>query len=170
MSQAVQSYFYPRRTQALEARKPAWQMQTSGTTGFTRFNHFDIRGDYNISSRDVIFWTLQLAPHAARLHRCLSSACGAAAPNVQRRLLLESHHLAGGRERIPLRATFHVNPYQSDVVGSDLIKQFGIQGIATVGVHNAPDFDINGVTSADLDAAGDSCTTIRKPIWNGPTT
>src|SRR5690349_19948310 len=52
-------------------------------------------------------------------------------------------------------ATYHVNPYYADVSGSDLIKQFGIQGISTTGVHNSPIFDITGGSSLDLDAADD---------------
>ena len=36
------------------------------------------------------------------------------------------------------------------------MQQFGIKGISTAGIYNAPIFQITGVTSIDLDAADDS--------------
>jgi hypothetical protein len=157
VSQAAQAYFYPLPNAGPPgAQSSNWQKQTSGTTGFTRFDHFDLRGDYNISNRDSIFarfswrhmpldYTDVYPLHVVQLRRTWSGVfswndtISPAAVNEFR-----------------FGATFHVNPYQSDVVGSDLIKQFGIQGITTVGIHNAPDFDITGVSAADLDSAGDA--------------
>jgi hypothetical protein len=42
--------------------------------------------------------------------------------------------------------TFHNNHYTANVVGSDLIQQFGIQGVQTLGQKTAPYFNITGVT------------------------
>ena len=157
VSQAAQSYFYPLPNAGPPgAQASNWQMQTSGTTGFTRFNHFDVRGDYNIRNQDAIFgrfswrhmpldYTDVYPLHVVQLRRTFSG------------VFSWNHTLSPAAvNEFRFGATFHVNPYQSDVVGSDLIKQFGIQGISTTGIHNAPDFDINGVSAADLDAAGDS--------------
>lgn len=46
------------------------------------------------------------------------------------------------------------NIYFPVTIGSDLIQQFGIQGVSVKGIHNVPAFDITGVTSIDMDAAG----------------
>ncbi len=157
VSQKVQDYFYPvPNTGAPGALSSNWQAQYPGTTGFTHYDHFDIRGDYNISSRDVIFarvswrrmplnYTDVYPLHETQLRRTKSGVfswndtISPAAVNEFR-----------------FGATFHVNPYFIDAVGSDLIRQFGIQGISTTGVHNAPIFQITGVSAVDLDAASDS--------------
>ncbi|MGH9667801.1 MAG: TonB-dependent receptor domain-containing protein, partial [Bryobacteraceae bacterium] len=157
VSQAVQNFFYPLpNSGAPGAVSSNWQMQTSGTTGFTRFNHFDGRADYNIDSRDMVFgrfswrhmpldYTDVYPLHEVQLRRTWSA------------VLSWTHTLSPAAvNEFRSGATFHVNPYQIDLVGSDMIRQFGIQGITATGIHNAPDFDINGVTSADLDAAGDA--------------
>ena len=157
VSQKAQDYYYPLpNTGAPGALSSNWQAQYPGTTGFTNYDHFDIRGDYNISSRDVIFvrvswrrmplnYTDVYPLHVVQLRRTKSG-------------VLSWNHTISPTAVNEFRfgATFHTNPYQSDVIGSDLVRQFGIQGISTVGVHNAPDFDITGVSSADLDTAGDS--------------
>ncbi len=157
VSLAAQSYYYPLPNFGPPGSlNNNFQQQESGTTGFTRFNHFDLRGDYNISNSDAIFarfswrhmpldYTDVYPLHVVQLRRTWSG-------------VFSWNHTINPSAVNEFRfgATFHVNPYQSDVVGSDLIKQFGIQGITTVGVHNAPDFDINGVSSADLDSAGDA--------------
>src|SRR5207247_9016192 len=52
--------------------------------------------------------------------------------------------------------TYHRNQYYLDVVGSDLIQRFGIQGITTTGVHDAPILRIDPVTYVDYDDFDDS--------------
>ena len=47
------------------------------------------------------------------------------------------------------------NLYYPYTIGSDVIKQAGIQGVTTTGIHNVPIFDITGVTSIDMDGACD---------------
>lgn len=47
------------------------------------------------------------------------------------------------------------NLYYPYAIGSDIIKSLGIQGVTTTGVHNVPIFDVNGITSIDMDAACD---------------
>jgi Carboxypeptidase regulatory-like domain/TonB dependent receptor len=46
--------------------------------------------------------------------------------------------------------------YYPTLIGSDLIQQLGIQGVTASNIHDVPIFDITGVTSIDMDAAGDS--------------
>ncbi|MCX6625853.1 MAG: TonB-dependent receptor, partial [Acidobacteria bacterium] len=164
VSQKAQDYYYPLpNTGAPGQVSSNWQAQYRGTTGFTIFDHFDIRGDYNISNRDTVFarvswrrmpleYTDVYPLHVTQLRR---SRSGVAA---------WTHTISPAAvNEFRFGATFHVNPYFADVVGSDLVKQFGIQGITTTGIHNAPGFTITGVSSADLDSAGDN-------FHNNPTT
>jgi hypothetical protein len=157
VSRNIQDYYYPLPNSGPPgAVSSNWQAQYHGTTGFTDYDHFDIRADYNINSRDTVFgrfswrrmpldYTDVYPLHVVQLRRTWSA------------VLSWNHTISSSAvNEFRFGATFHTNPYQSDVVGSDLIKQFGIQGITTVGVHNAPDVDITGVSNADLDAAGDS--------------
>lgn len=164
VSQKVQEYYYPLPNRgAAGALASNWQAQYHGTTGFTKFDHFDARADYNISSRDLVFarvswrrmpldYTDVYPLHVVQLRRSKSG-------------VLSWNHTISPTAVNEFRfgATFHVNPYQADVVGTDLVKQFGIQGVSDIPVHNAPNFNITGVSSADLDGAGDN-------LHNNPST
>jgi hypothetical protein len=157
VSQKIQDYFYPLpNTGSPGALSSNWQAQYPGTTGFTHYDHFDARIDYNISNRDFIFgrvswrrmpldYTDVYPLHETQLRRTRSGV-----------LSWNDTLSPSAVNEFRFGATFHVNPYYIDAVGSDLIKQFGIQGISTVGVHNAPIFQITGVSAVDLDAASDS--------------
>ena len=41
------------------------------------------------------------------------------------------------------------NYYYPDLVGSDILKQIGIQGVTTTGIHNVPALNITGITTTD---------------------
>ncbi|HYL37727.1 MAG TPA: TonB-dependent receptor [Bryobacteraceae bacterium] len=157
VSQKVQDFFYPLpNTGPVGALSNNWQAQYKGTTGFTHYDHFDARADYNISSSDMVFgrvswrrmpldYTDVYPLHETQLRRTKSG------------VVSWTHTITPAAvNEFRFGATFHVNPYFIDAVGSDLIKQFGIQGISTTGVHNAPIFNITGVSAVDLDAASDS--------------
>lgn len=157
VSRKIQDYFYPLPNSGPPgAQSSNWQVQLPGTTGFTRYDHFDARVDYNISSRDVVFGRISwrrlpldytdIYPlHVTQLRRGKSA------------VLSWNHTLSPTAfNEFRAGATYHVNPYWADVIGSDLLREFGIQGISTAGVHNAPIFQITGVTAIDLDAAQDS--------------
>lgn len=157
VSQAMQKYFYPDpNSGAPGALSSNWQAQYPGTTGFTRYNHVDVRVDYNIGSRDIIFgriswrklpldYTDMYPIHVTQLRRGESAVFSwnhTFSPSLINEFRFGSTH--------------HRNFYQADAVGSDLIKQFGIQGITTAGIHNMPILNITGVSAIDLDAASDS--------------
>jgi len=56
VSQKIQDYFYPLPNSGpAGAQSNNWQAQYPGTTGFTHYDHFDARADYNIGSRDALF-------------------------------------------------------------------------------------------------------------------
>ena len=157
VSQKVQDYFYPSPNAGTPgALSSNWQIQLPGTTGFTRYDHFDARMDYQMTSRDAIFGRISwrrlpleytdIYPlHVTQLRLGKSG------------VLSWNHTLSPGAvNEFRFGATYHVNPYWADAIGSDLLPQFGIKGISTAGIHNVPIFQITGVTSIDLDAVDDS--------------
>jgi hypothetical protein len=157
VSQKVQDYFYPLPNSGPPgALSSNWQVQFPGTTGFTRYNHVDARVDYNIGSRDVVFarvsWRrlpldyVDISPlHVTQLRLGKSG------------VFSWNHTISPGAiNEFRFGVTYHVNPYWADAIGSDLLREFGIQGISTAGINNVPIFQITGVTSIDLDAVDDS--------------
>ena len=92
VSQKVQEYFYPfPNSGAPGALSSNWQIQLPGTTGFTRYDHFDARVDYKATRPGRDFRTCQLAPVALGVCRHLSAPCNAAAQGKERGLLVEPH-------------------------------------------------------------------------------
>ena len=157
VSKQVQAYFFPDPNRgSAGAQSSNWQAQYPGTTGFTRYNHLDVRVDYNPTSHDLIFgriswrrlpldYTDVYPLHVTQLRFGKSMV---ASWNHTISPAMVNEFRFGG--------TFHRNFYEADAVGSDLLKQFGIQGINTAGVHNVPIFNITGVSAIDLDSAQDS--------------
>jgi hypothetical protein len=135
-----------------------YQNQFPGTTGFTRYNQVDARVDYNPSTRDAIFgrvsWRrmpLEYTDIVPTIGRVTQTRFGDSA------VVSWTHTLSPVLvNEFRTGATYHRNQYYPDVVGSDLIQQFGIQGITTVGIHNAPIFRIDPVTYVDYDDYDDS--------------
>src|SRR5215472_3646282 len=142
-----------------------FRQQFPGTTGFTIFDMFDVRIDYNVTSRDVLFgrvsWrrmplsgvaltpTIGHYPQRRYGHSAIVSWTHTFSPAVI--------------NEFRTGATYHRNNYYLDVIGSDLIKQFGIQGITASSIHNAPIFRIDPVTYLDWDADSDN-------LFNNPST
>ena len=136
-----------------------------GTTGFTIFDMFDIRGDYNLSARDAIFgrvswrrmplegtWLSPTIGHEPQ-RRYGHSATASWTHTFSPALLNEFR----------TGVTYHRNSYLLDVIGSDLIQKMGIKGVNTKGIHDAPIFRIDPVTYLDWDDDDDS-------YYNNPST
>jgi hypothetical protein len=127
----------------------------TGTTGFTRFNMFDVRGDYNISERDAVYgrvsWrrmpldgydyppTIGHYPQRRYGHSAVASWTHTFSPT-----LLNEFRTG---------ATYHRNSYAYDVIGSDLIQQWGIQGVTATGIHAAPIMRVDPVTYFEMEDA-----------------
>ena len=119
---------------------------------------FDGRVDYNVTSRDVLFGRVSW--------RRMPLSGVALSPTIghypQRRyghsaIVSWTHTFSPALvNEFRTGATYHRNNYYLDVIGSDLIKQFGIQGITASGIHNAPIFRIDPVTYLDWDADSDN--------------
>jgi hypothetical protein len=127
----------------------------TGTTGFTRFNMFDARADYNISSRDIVFgrvsWrrmpldgfdyppSIGHYPQRRYGHSAIASWTHTFSPG-----LLNEFRTG---------VTYHRNSYAYDVIGSDLIQRWGIKGVTATGIHAAPIFRIDPVTYFEMEDA-----------------
>ena len=126
-----------------------------GTTGFTRFNTVDARADYNVSSRDTIFgrvsWRrmpldgVDFPPTIGHYpqRRYGHSAVASWTHTFSAALLNEFR----------TGVTYHRNSYHYDVIGSDLIQQWGIKGVTTTGIPVEPIFRVDPVSYFELEDA-----------------
>jgi hypothetical protein len=148
VSQNIQSYAYPLpNVGAAGLVANNWSENFPANTGFTHYDHFDVRGDYNATSRDQIFlrYSWRLLP---------LTAVGIPYPlkreqdrHGQSSVLSWNHTLSPSAfNEFRFGTTFHNNHYTANVTGSDLIQQFGIVGVQTTGQKTAPYFNITGVT------------------------
>ncbi len=151
VSQAIQNYAFPNPN---SAGANNWAGNFPSNTGFTHYDHFDIRGDYVATSRDLIF-----ARYSWRLMPL--TAVGVPYPltrlqdrHGQSSVLAWNHTISPSAvNEFRFGTTYHRNHYTADVTGSDLIRQFGITGVATAGVKTAPYFNITGVTPWNPDTS-----------------
>ena len=135
-----------------------YRQQFRGTTGFTRFNQFDVRGDYNFSERDTIFGRVSwrrmpldytdLVPTIGQVTQKRYGHSAVVSWNHTFTPALINEFRTG--------ITYHRNQYFLDVVGSDLIQQWGIKGVNTTGIHIAPIVRIDPVTYVDYDDFDDA--------------
>ena len=148
VSQAVQSYIYP----VPNAGSPTsvlnnWIANFPGNTGFTHYDGFDIRGDYYVREKDVVFGRTSW-----RKMPLITSGIPAPLSRDQVRygesaVLSWNHTISPAAvNEVRLGSTYHRNHYSANVIGSDLLRQFGIQGVPTTGIGTAPYFNITGVT------------------------
>jgi hypothetical protein len=152
VAQNIQSYAYPNPTVGGGVLANNWTLNVPGNTGFTHYDHFDIRGDYNATSKDTIFarfsWRLMplTAPGIYPLNR-LQDRHGQSS-------VLAWNHIFSPTAFNEFRfgTTYHRNHYTGDINGSDLLQKFGIVGIPTAGVKTGPFFNITGVTPWSPDA------------------
>ena len=133
-------------------------MQEPGTTGFTRHDHLDGRVDYNVTNNDAVFARLSWRRmpldytdvYPLRVTQLRRSRSGVLSWNRTISPAAVNEFRFG--------ATYHTNPYHILTLGTDLVRQFGIEGVSDIPLYNAPSFSINGVSSPNLQAAGDSYT------------
>lgn len=149
VSQNIQAYAYPLpNAGSPNSVTNNFNINVPGNTGFTHYDGFDARADYYVTSKDLVFvrisWkvmplTVQNVPvPLARIQR----RYGESAVATWTRTISPSMV-----NELRFGSTYHRNHYSANVVGSDLIQQFGIQGVPTQGVKTAPYFQIPAVTS-----------------------
>ncbi len=157
VSQRIQQYAYPDpNIGAPGATANNWTAQYPGKSGFTHFDHYDARADFNATDRDLIFarvtWRRMplTVPGVYPLYR-LQLRRG------QSTVLAWNHTISPAAvNEFRFGTTYHRNFYEADVLGTDLMRQFGIVGVPTTGVKTGPQFAINGVTAWNPDAASNN--------------
>ena len=153
VAQNIQKYAYPDPNNGPPGTlSNNWTAEYPGKSGFTHFDHYDIRGDYNATDRDLIFarvsWRRMplTVPGIYPLYR-LQLRRG------QSTVLAWNHTISPAAvNEFRFGTTYHRNFYTADVVGTDLMQQFGIVGVPTTGVKTGPHFNITGVTAWNPDA------------------
>jgi hypothetical protein len=156
VSQAVQNYIFPLPNTGVPGTlNNNWTKNVPSQTGFTHYNRIDSRADYNMTSKDTLFVRLSW------MRMPYYSAGVYPLARIQTRYA-QSAVLSYNRIISPtavnefrMGATYHRNFFVGNVIGSDLLSQFGIQGIPTVGVPTAPYFSINGVTAFNPSSGAD---------------
>ena len=152
VSQRIQQYAYPDPNNGPPgATASNWTGEYPGKSGFTHFDHYDVRGDYSATDHDLIFarvsWRRMplTVPGIYPLYR-LQLRRG------QSTVLAWNHTISPSAvNEFRFGTTYHRNFYEADVLGTDLLQQFGIVGVPTTGVRTGPQFAINGVTAWNPD-------------------
>jgi hypothetical protein len=159
VSQKAENFLYPLPNFGLPGLLASnFRAQYPGHSSFDDWDHFDIRLDHNFTPRDLLFGRVS--------YRRMPNFSTSDLPSIGytpqvyegRSATLSYTHVFTPTllNELRLGGSYIRNKYEPAVIGSDLLKQFGIQGIPLTGLHNVPIFDINGITSADIDAAGES--------------
>ena len=153
VSQKTQDFFYP-----LPNFGPAglqsgnWRGQFPAQTGFTHFDDFGVRVDQNFSNGDKVFARVNYRrlPLTAR-ETSLPPVGQRDQLRGSRSAVLSWTHLFSSTLLNEFRTGFtrQRNYYYPDLVGSDILKQVGIQGVTTSGIHNVPAINVTGLTSTD---------------------
>ncbi|MGH9325491.1 MAG: carboxypeptidase regulatory-like domain-containing protein [Terriglobia bacterium] len=159
VSNAIQTSLFPQpNTGGPGAQANNYTGLFPGTTGFTRFDNIDARVDFDPTTRDALFARisyrklplsyLNMLPTLANEYQERWGETAVASWTHTFSPTLVNEFRGGG--------TYQRNLYYPQTVGSNLIKQWGIQGIPTQGVHNVPIVDITPVTSVNDDTACNS--------------
>jgi hypothetical protein len=156
VSNAVQNYIFPLpNTGATGSLNNNWTKNVISQTGFTHYNRLDTRADYNVSSKDTIFARLswmRMPYYSAGVYPLarIQTRYAQSAVLSYNRIISPS-----AMNEFRMGATYHRNFFVANVVGSDLLTQFGIQGVPTSGVKTAPYFAVNGVTTFNPSSGAD---------------
>ncbi len=156
VSQNIQNYAYPLpNTGVAGSVANNWTENVPGTTGFTIYDDFDTRIDYNIDSNDTLFGRVSW-------RRAPLTIAGIYPLYRQQTRWGESAVLSWNHIFAPnlvnefrTGVTYNRNYYHANVVGSNLLSQFGITGVPNAGIATAPEFSISGVTAWDPNSSAD---------------
>ena len=152
VSQRIQEFFYPLPNfggPALQAGN--WRGQTSGLVDFTHYDDYTGRIDYNFSSRDMAFargsyrrlpgpFIVAGLPPLGMREQLRQSSSG---------ILSWTHILTSSTlNEFRMGFTRVANAFQAELIGRDILKQVGIEGIDIAEpLHAIPGISITGITS-----------------------
>ncbi len=153
VSQNVQNFFYPAPNYGPAGLQSGnWRGQFPAQTGFTHFNDGTVRVDQNFKAGDRVYarFSMRQLPLIAQ-EATLPPVGKRDQIRDSRSAVISWTHLFTPTMLNEFRAgmTRQRNFYYPDLVGSAVLQQVGVQGIATTGIHNVPAFYVNGLTSTD---------------------
>ena len=100
-----------------------WTANFPGNTGFTHYDHFDFRGDYNATEPGHDLRALQLAPAAAHRARHSYPLYRLQDRHGQSTVLAWNHTISPSAfNEFRFGTTYHRNHYTANVIGSDLMQ------------------------------------------------
>ncbi len=153
VSQKVQDFFYPFPNFGPPGLQSGnWRGQFPAQTGFTHFDNFDVRVDQNFRNGDKVFTRFSyrrmpltahentLPPVGQRIQLRTAESAVVSWTHLFSPAVLNEARYGFTRQR---------NAYHTTLIGSDIIKQVGIQGVSTVGIFAVPAFTITGLTTTD---------------------
>jgi len=153
VSQKTQDFFYPSPNFGPAGLQVGnWRGQFPGQTGFTHFNDFGVRIDQNFSNGDKVYGRVSYRQLPLTAREAVLPPIGLRDQIRGARSVVASWtHLFSPSVVNEIRTgmTRQRNYYYPDLVGSDILKQIGIQGVTTTGIHNVPAFNITGITTTD---------------------
>jgi hypothetical protein len=131
-----------------------WRGDRIANTGYTHFDTYSGRVDYNLSAKDLFFArynyrkslrTADTWPAAASYeYRPTQGAVASWTHSFSPTVLNE------------LRGGFIRNYDRTDpvMIGSDILNQVGLLGVGTAGLANPPGFVVNGIVSTNIGGSG----------------
>lgn len=151
VSQNIQNYFYPQPNFGSPTLLSGnWRGQFPSDTGWTHFDNFDVRIDQNFHNGDKVFGRFSYRHMPRDIHQNFLPPVGVL---LEKRYgesaVLSWTHLFSPAVLNELRGGFTREnlSYNSNLIGSDIIKQVGIQGVSTVGLYGMPAIMVTGITS-----------------------
>ena len=150
VSSAIQAYIYPLPNNgAAGVVANNWTVNALAQTGFTRYNRNDSRVDWNMGKRDSAFVRLSWN-RMPYIRAGVNPIFRIETRYGQDGVLTYNHTIsATAFNEFRFGSTYHRNYFVCDVIGSNLLQQWGIQGVSTAGVPTAPYFGITGLTAWD---------------------
>ncbi len=150
VSQKLQDYFYPTPNFGSPTLLSGnWRGQFPSDTGWTHFDSFDVRIDQNFHNGDKVFGRFSYRHMPRHIHmnflppvgELLEKRYGTSTVLSWTHLFSPAllNELRGGLTRQNLS-------YNTNLIGSDIVKQVGIQGVSTVGLYGIPSISVTGIT------------------------
>ena len=155
VSQKVQDFFFPAPNFGPpDLQSGNWRGQRFGQSGFTRFDNVDARVDHNFNERNVVYTRVSYRRLPVLGYENTLPPVGQRDQLRNTRSAVVSYtHSFSPTVLNEFRSGFTRmrNFFEPDLIGRDILKQVGIEGIGVgAPIHNVPAFNISGgVTSTD---------------------
>ena len=153
VSQKIQDYFYPSPNFGSPTLLSGnWRGQFPSDTGWTHFDSVDGRIDQNFHNGDKVFGRFSYRHMPRHIHQNFLPPVGEL---IEKRYgtsaVLSWTHLFSPTVLNEIRGGFTRQNlgYNTNLIGSDILQNIGIQGVSTVGLYGIPSISVTGVTSTN---------------------